>query len=252
MKIEIVLIPRLLPPRFEDALCVVIDVLRATTTIVTALANGAREVHPCTTVAEARRDANSGDDTPFLLGGERSGLRIPGFHLGNSPIEYLDPDIISGRVIYFTTTNGTPALRRAYKGNARPVYLAALVNLSAVSTAIARAAVENALERIILVCSGRHGEPALEDLYCAGLMAHRLQSEFTRAGIPAELSDAAVSMAEYARINWEEPLAVLTDSEHGRYLLGIGFAADLEFASQIDKYDIVPCFDGSKITVGSE
>ena len=249
MKIEIALIPRLLPLRFEDALCVVIDVLRATTTIVTALANGAREVRPCTTVAEARRDANSGDDTPFLLGGERSGLRIPGFHLGNSPIEYLDSNMISGRTIYFTTTNGTPTLQRAYKGTPRPVYLAALVNLSAVSTAITRAAVKNTLKRILLVCSGRHGEPALEDLYCAGLVAQGLQSEFTRAGIPAELSDAAVSMAEYARINREKPLAVLTDSEHGRYLLGTGFAADLEFASQIDKYDIVPCFDGKRIII---
>lgn len=249
MKIEIVLIPRLLPLRFEDALCVVIDVLRATTTIITALANGAREVRPCTTVAEARRDARSGDDTPFLLGGERSGLRIPGFHLGNSPIEYLDSNIISGRAIYFTTTNGTPTLRRAYKGNPRPVYLAALVNLSAVSTAITRASVKNALKRILLVCSGRHGKPALEDLYCAGLVAQRLQSEFAKAGIPAELSDAAVSAAEYARINREKALAVLTGSEHGRYLLGIGFAADLEFASQVDKYDIVPCFDGKRIII---
>lgn len=249
MKIEAVLIPRLLPLHFEDALCVVIDVLRATTTIITALANGAREVRPCITAAQARRNTKSGDDIPFLLGGERRGLRIPGFHLGNSPIEYLDSNMISGRTIYFTTTNGTPALLRAYKGNARPAYLAALVNSSAVSAAVTRATLKNAPERIFLICAGRHGQPALEDLYCAGLVAQRLQSDFAKSGIPAELSDAAILAAEYAEVNRQQPLAVLTGSEHGRYLLGIGFAADLEFASQMDKYDIVPRFDGKRISI---
>jgi 2-phosphosulfolactate phosphatase len=249
MKIEVTPVPRLLPSRFEDSSCAVIDTLRATTTIVTALANGAREVRPCTTVTEARRSASSGDSTPFLLGGERKGLRIPGFHLGNSPLEYLDPDTISGRAIYFTTTNGTPALRRAYKGSSRPVYLAALVNLSAVAAAITRAAVKNALKRIFLICAGREGEPAQEDLYCAGLLTQSLRPEFARAGIPAELSDAAISAADYAGINRGKPLAVLTGSEHGRYLLDIGFAADLEFASQIDKYDIVPFYDGKRVII---
>jgi len=252
MKIDVVLTPRLLPPRFGDALCVVIDVLRATTTIITALANGAREVQPFITAAEARRAARTADNTHFLLGGERRGWRIPGFHLGNSPNEYLNSSQISGRAIYFSTTNGTPALRRAYKGISRPVYLAALVNLSAVSAAIVGAALKNAPDRIILICAGRYGKPALEDLYCAGLIAQRLQSEFAESGMTVEPSDATISAVEYSRINREKPLAVLTDSEHGRYLINIGFAADLDFASQIDKYDIVPCFDGTRITLASE
>jgi len=252
MKIDVVLTPRLLPPRFEDALCVVIDVLRATTTIITALANGAREVRPCITAAEARRCAKSEENTPFLLGGERGGLRIPGFHLGNSPIEYLDSSQISGRVIYFSTTNGTPALRRVYRGSARPVYLGALVNLSAVSAAIVRAAVSDAIKRILLFCAGRHGSPSLEDLYCAGLMVPQLQSAFAKSGISPELSDATISAAEYSRINREKPLAVLAASEHGRYLKSIGFAADLGYASQLDKYGIVPYFNGNRIIICSE
>ncbi len=249
MKIDIVSTPRLLPVRFEDALCVVIDVLRAATTIVTALAHGASEVRPCTTAAEARRHAKSEDNTSFLLGGERRGLRISGFHLGNSPIEYLDSGKMSGRVIYFSTTNGTPALRQAFHGSARPVYLATLVNLSAASTAVAKAAANKALKRVLLVCAGRYGQPSLEDFYCAGLMAQRLQSEFTESGIFPELSDAAVSAVEYSRMNREKPLAVLAASEHGRYLKDIGFAADLEFASQVDKYEIVPYFDGKRIII---
>jgi 2-phosphosulfolactate phosphatase len=247
MKIDVILTPKLLSSHLEDAICVVIDVLRATTTIVTALANGAREVRPCTTVAEARQRAKSEDNIPFLLGGERKGLPIPGFHLGNSPIEYLDAGKIADKVIYFSTTNGTPALQRAFRGSARPVYLGALVNLSAVSTATAKAAVNNAIGRILLVCAGRYGKPSLEDTYCAGLLVLRLQSELVKSGTPTELGDAATSAAEYAAMNREKPLAVLTASEHGRYLESIGFAADLEYASQIDKYQAVPRFDGKRI-----
>jgi len=249
MKIDIVSTPRLLPVRFKDAICVVIDVLRATTTIVTALAHGASEVRPCITAAEARRRAESENKTSFLLGGERRGLRIPGFHLGNSPMEYLDPGKMSGRVIYFSTTNGTPALRRAFQGSGRSVYLAALVNLSAASTIVAKAAADNASERVLLICAGRHGQPSLEDFYCAGLMAQRLQSEFAESGILPELSDAAIPAAEYSMMNLEEPLAIFAATEHGRYLKDIGFAADLEFASQIDKYDVVPRFDGKRIII---
>ncbi|MEE9365709.1 MAG: 2-phosphosulfolactate phosphatase [Dehalococcoidales bacterium] len=252
MKIDVVLTPRLLPPRFEDALCVAIDVLRATTTIVAALANGASEVRPCTTAAEARRCAKSENDIPFLLGGERRGLRIPGFQLGNSPAEYLDANKISGRVIYFSTTNGTPTLRRASKGSARPVYLAALVNISAVSSVIIRAAVNNAIKRIFLICAGRYGRASLEDTYCAGLIVPRLQSELSEYGISPEPSDTAILAAEYSKMNVENPLAVLSASEHGRYLESIGFAADLEYASQMDIYDIVPCYDGQRIIIGPE
>jgi 2-phosphosulfolactate phosphatase len=252
MKIDVVLTPRLLPPRFEDALCVVIDVLRATTTIVTALANGASEVRPCITAAESRRSAKSENDIPFLLGGERRGLRIPGFHLGNSPAEYLDSSKISGRVIYFSTTNGTPALRRAYKGSAGPVYLAALVNFSAVSSVIIRAAMNNASKKIFLICAGRHGKASLEDTYCAGLIVPRLQSGLAEYGISPEPSDAAILAAEHSRMNVENPLAVLAASEHGRYLQSIGFADDLEDASRKDIYDIVPYFDGQRIIISPE
>ncbi len=249
MKIDIVSTPRLLPVGFNDALCVVIDVLRATTTIITALAHGASEVCPCITGAEARRRAQSENSISFLLGGERRGLRIPGFHLGNSPLEYLDSNKMAGKVIYFSTTNGTPALRQAFRGSARSVYLAALVNLSAASTAVAKAAANKTVKKILLICAGRLSQPALEDFYCAGLMAQRLKSEFADSDILPELSDAAIPAAEYSMMNLEKPLAVFTATEHGRYLKDIGFAADLEFASQIDKYDIVPHFDGKRIII---
>jgi 2-phosphosulfolactate phosphatase len=248
MQIDVVLTPRLMASHLEDALCVVIDVLRATTTIVTALAHGAREVRPFTTPAEAKRNAGDGD-AAYLLGGERNGLRIPGFHLGNSPLEYLDANQISGRTIFFTTTNGTPALRWAYRGSARPVYLAALVNMSAASAAIAKAAVDYDLKSILLICAARHGQAALEDTYCAGLLLPRLQSELINYKISPELTDGAQLAAGYAAANAEPPLAVLAAGKHGRYLESLGFADDLEYASQLDIYDIVPYYNGQHIII---
>jgi 2-phosphosulfolactate phosphatase len=156
---------------------------------------------------------------------------------------------MSGRVIYFSTTNGTPALRQAFRGSARPVYLAALVNLSAVSAAVAGAAATRRLKRVLIICAGCHGQTSLEDFYCAGLMAQRLPSEFAESGISYEFSDDAVSAAEYSRMNRDKPLVVLAASEHGRYLKDIGFAADLEFASQVDKYTIAPYFDGKRVII---
>ena len=249
MILDVTLSPDLLPRSFAGSLCTVIDVLRATTTIITALASGASEVHPCISAAEARRCAEAIGHKSYLLGGEKGGLRIPGFHLGNSPIEYLDSGKIAGKIIYFATTNGTPALRRAYKVSTNPVYLAALVNLSAVSSAIIRAITGNSLTKICLICAGRYGKPSLEDFLCAGLILPPVQDGLLQSGITCQLSDAASIAIEFSKLNKEKPLEVLAASEHGQYLQRIGFAADLKFASQIDKYQIVPIFDGSRITV---
>ena len=133
MRVEAVLTPAeiaLLPRRdLSDATCVVFDVLRATSTILTALFNGATRVYPVGTTAEAftLRDTRL---PAALLGGERGGVRIEGFDLGNSPREYT-PEIVSGRDIITTTTNGTVALRAC--AGARTVFAGALLNLRALA-----------------------------------------------------------------------------------------------------------------------
>ena len=129
---------------------VIIDVLRATTTIVTALANGAKAVVPAATSEEAVRLTANLEKDGLVLAGERRYAKIEGFALGNSPRE-MTPDVVAGKTIFLATTNGTPALIAAQGGE--PVLVAAAVNFKAVAER-ARAALE---ERggLVIVCAGR-------------------------------------------------------------------------------------------------
>ena len=233
-KIDVYLLPTLVEPEeLAGRTCVVIDVLRATTTIVHALAAGATEVVPCLEVEEARRVA-AGVGPTARLGGERAGGKIAGFDLGNSPAEYT-PASIRGRTLVFTTTNGTRALARCER-SAR-VLIGAFVNFSAVCGELASA------DRIALVCGGTDGEVTREDALLAGALA----TELKRSG-PAALND----QAEIAADAWQTAVRILTDrhlgmtlrdSRGGRNLIGIGHENDIDLAAQIDRFDIVPELD---------
>jgi len=232
---------------FEGALCAVIDVLRATTTIVVALANGAVEVRPCLNAAEARGNAALLSNRPYLLGGEEKGHRIPGFHLGNSPLEYAASDTVAGKTIFFSTTNGTPIMRKAHAFSGSPLYIAAFINVSAVSSALVRTMIGSSIEKVLLLCSGLLGKPSAEDFLCAGLVTQKVRHELLQADIDFRLSDSALIATGFATGNKGKTQEVLTASEHGRYLQRIGFANDIEFACQIDTYDVVPIFDGERV-----
>jgi 2-phosphosulfolactate phosphatase len=246
MKLDIVISPALLPAEFEGEICAVIDVLRATTTIVAAMAGGAAEVRPCLNAHAARQEAKA-LKTGFLLGGEEKGLRIPGFDLGNSPLEYAGSRAVDGKAILFATTNGTPALSKAYQGSHLPVFIAAIVNVSTVAAAMVALTARIMPAGIRLVCAGRYGQPSKEDIFSAGLMGRKVMDGLHKAGIACEISDAASIAMQFYEVNKTRTLDVLAGSEHGRYLQQIGFVADIEFASQIDRYNIVPIFDGTRI-----
>lgn len=250
MKLDVVLTPNCVEEDdLRGCLCTVVDVLRATSTIIAALCGGALAVRPCLDIAEARRGAAAQGPGYGILGGEEKGHRIRGFDLGNSPLEYLVPDIVTGKVIFFYTTNGTGAIRRAYAGSGQPVYIAALLNLSAASLAMTKAASASGAAGIAILCSGRYGRPSAEDFFCAGLMVYEVGARLREAGIVPEFTDAASIAAEFAAANKERSLDVLASSEHGRYLQSLGFAADLEFAAQLDLYDLTPIFDGERVVL---
>lgn len=213
---------------------VVIDVLRATTTIVHALAAGATEVIPCLEVDGARNVAASLGGDGVVLAGERRGLPIDGFQLGNSPAEFRR-ETVGGKTIVFTTTNGTRAMQLCR--DAREVLLGAFVNLSAVVAALRDA------EVVHLLCAGTGNQITREDVLLAGAMLDHLLVER-----PAELSD----QAELALDAWRTvahdlanvPLAErLRSSCGGRNMLKTGQASDIELAAQIDRFDIVPRLD---------
>ena len=229
MKLEVVLTPHRVPPKLGAA--VVIDVLRATSTITTALAHGVSSIHTTTSEEEAR-GLSRGEEN-FLLGGERQGIKIPGFQLGNSPAEYTR-EVVAGKKIIFTTTNGTLALARAKESRLSPILTGCFLNLSALVKRIK----ELQPTVLYLFCAGRGGDFSLEDAAFAGLLCQELGGE---------LSDSAIAARAIWR-EWEgDILGLLAASEHGRYMQKIGFASDLQLCATVDKYQVVPQLQGSEL-----
>jgi 2-phosphosulfolactate phosphatase len=221
---------------------VVIDLLRASTTICQALAAGAAEVVPFLEVADAMAAAEATDRDTIVLSGERGGRRIQGFDLGNSPAEFT-PKAVGGRRVFLTTTNGTRALNHARL--AQRVIVGSFVNLSAVADSI-RSEV-----RIDILCAGTDGEVTREDLLAAGAMIDAICFSDVGARQMNESAAAARSdwrqMCESARVagqNVSKRLAIeFRDTLGGRNLLSIGMDRDLVDCAQIDALDVVPELD---------
>ena len=219
---------------------VVIDVLRATTTIVTALANGAKAVVPAATSEEAVRLTANLEKNGILLAGERKSLKIAGFQLGNSPRE-MTPELVAGKTIFLSTTNGTPALVAAQAG--APVLVGAAVNF----TALAERARALFTERqdLAIVCAGREKQFALEDAYTAGRLIKAVKK-----GVPPKkliLNDAAqVSLELTARYkNWRD---ALEQCDAARQLAEVDLAADVAFSAKADRFTAVPVYADRRIT----
>jgi len=248
MKVDVIMAPNFLKKDdLRGRLCAVVDVLRATSTVITALASGAIEVHPCMTVEEAKGNVAKLPRDSYLLGGEEMGESIPGFDLGNSPFEYMSREAVEGKIIYSYTTNGTGAIRKAFERSGSPAYIAALLNVSAVSSALAKTASVGKFAGVSILCAGRQGKPSEEDNFCAGLMVDALTRGLKACGISPGLGDTASTVAKDAVSNRGHSLEVLRSSEHGQYLESLGFEDDLVFASRIDLYSVVPVFDGKRV-----
>ncbi|MGZ9126006.1 MAG: 2-phosphosulfolactate phosphatase [Candidatus Binatia bacterium] len=233
--INVHLLPSLVAPvELTGKVVVVIDVLRATTTIVYALAAGAVEVIPCLEVDEALLLAGQNRETS-ILGGERGGRKIENFDLGNSPLDYT-PAKVGGKSVVFTTTNGTRALMRCR--SARRLVISAFVNFSAVCRALAE---EDAIE---IVCAGTDGEVTREDTLLAGAIVDELLRVAN-----LQINDQAEIAADAWRsaigdLTGQSPLSnAMRRSRGGRNLIEIGQENDIDIAAQIDRFDIVPELD---------
>ena len=231
-------------------IAVVIDVLRASTTIVTALAHGAAGVRPVLTVEAARALAAgfaSLSGSSVLLGGERGGLRIDGFDLGNSPLEYSRARV-AGRRIVITTTNGTAAVDACT--DASEVLIGAIVNRAAAAARARELAVAHGTSTIHLVCAGTDGEVTEEDRLAAGAI-------LDAAGrLPGGSDDTLDASATAALETFRGVLSAAADtgaasaitaafamSRGGRNLIELGMRADLPAAAAIDSLRVVPRLD---------
>ena len=214
---------------------VMIDVLRASSTIVTALANGARGVIPVADMGAGSKISQSMDTENFLLCGEKDGEKIEGYDLGNSPLEYK-PGLVKGKTIILNTTNGTKALMRA--SLARHIVVGSFLNLGGVVEYL------KDKERIILVCAGWRGRLSLEDLLCAGNIIY----ELTGGNLPNDALDGAkVAFGLYEKFG-DDIEKTVQSSNHAHRLQDIVGTEDLSYCSRVNVMDVLPVMKEGIIT----
>jgi 2-phosphosulfolactate phosphatase len=211
----------------QNTTVIAIDVLRATSTIINALDNGAGEVIPIAEIADALALKKTYPDA--ILSGERKGNIIEGFQLGNSPLEFTAENI-GGRRIISCTTNGTSAICAAQ--NAGALWLGAITN----APAVAQKLLQEGKKRVVLLCSGTCGQPSLDDVLGAGAIISHLLPDAPHI----VLSDAARIALEIYKAHEHDLWQGLLASKHGRKLQSIGYEKDLLFCSQLGHNQVVP------------
>jgi len=238
-------LPKFVDPReLAGGTAVVIDVLRATTTIAYALDAGAKQIIPCLEIADALALAEQFSPDEVLLGGEREGSPIEGFDLGNSPDEYT-PERVEGKTVVFTTTNGTRAINHARAAD--EVVLAAFVNAGA----IVRRLVDR--EHVHILCAGTDGKMSDDDILLAGMLVERLQRE---GGMVYQQNGQAMTARETWLHSFALPQALgaepldpdrlateLRKSLAAQNLMSLGLDDDILAASWISRFDLVPQLD---------
>ena len=235
--IELYVIPAGIPDDLDRSRpVVVIDVFRASTSITAALYAGATAIHVAGSMDEAEGLKRQLGDRA-VLAGERKGLKIPGYDLGNSPRE-MTPDTVGGRTVIFNSTNGTKLLRRL--AGFEHVAVGSLVSLSATLSYATQFNVHP-----IICCAGREGTFSAEDTLAAGLLISKLRPS------DGDLDDAATFARRLVESSGEKWRDWAKSSFHGRYLASIGLADDLDYCLTVDRFDFVPVLSGDKIVRNS-
>lgn len=236
MRVNVVLSPNQVDELyFTGKTSVVIDVLRATSTILTALENGAREIIPVASLEFGAKISANSFGGKVVRGGEKNMRKIEGFDLGNSPLEYTR-EVIEGKTVVFFTTNGSKAIVKTKFS--KITYIAAFLNAAAVAEKLTAAG-----DDVEIVCSGRGGEFSYEDTICAGYIIKLLKSNDRTL----RLKDSA----QAALTLYEESAAKLTErvknSEHGMLLAEAGFEEDINYCVRLNVTGLVPVFLSNSI-----
>ncbi len=225
---------------FTGKVTVVIDVLRATTTIVKALENGAKEIIPVDTVDFAVKVSGSAFCGQTLLAGERNTLKVEGFALGNSPLEFTE-DVVKGKSIILYTTNGSKAITKAkFSEN---LFVASFNNIEIIAKLLVLLNKD-----VEILCSGANGQFCMEDTVCAG----KLISEIIKLNADIDYSDASAASLSLSKTFGKSILKMLQNSEHGKLLIKNGFAADLEVAAKLNSSSVIPMYYESVLKCADE
>jgi 2-phosphosulfolactate phosphatase len=252
-QVHVHLLPRLIPHgSLRGGVVVVVDVLRATTVMVEALAAGCEAIMPCGEIDEAKEIAASLPAGTALLVGERHGLPIPGFDLGNSPDDFTR-EVCEGKTLVMTTTNGTRAILASLE--AERIFIASFGNLQAISDELALQFLKKDHRRSVhIVCAGTEGFISLEDSLLAGALAGEI------AKIPGENveelfgnDEAFMVVAQWNEVRRhlnERPLeSVLGQGRGGKRVGSIGMGADIEASSQIGCLPLVAMVERDPLRV---
>lgn len=229
-KIEVCLSPELLPLfPLEEKIVVIIDILRATSCMVTGLAHGIFEILPVATLEESATYGLMG----YITAAERNGLKIEGFDLDNSPFSYMDP-ILRGKKICVTTTNGTKAIILSAK--AKKVVIGSFLNIKAVCDYLYIRGLDS-----VLLCAGWKGQVNAEDTLFAGAVVQCLHESFELG------NDSALLARDLYNLHKHRMLDFLRDSSHFQRLNRLNIHKDIEFCLQSDLYDILPRLEGNVV-----
>lgn len=232
ISVDVAMAPQDYDPSWDERVCIAVDVLRSSSTIVTLLEEGCTEVYPMAGEEESRQLSK---EKGMLLSGEHHGVQIKGFDMGNSPVEVYSLNIKGKRVI-LTTTNGTRLIAKARR--CRSLMIGCFLN--------ARACCHRALELarkhncdISLLCAGEGNRFVLDDAYCVGYMVEEIYSQALIHGDKIELQDTARAALKiynrYANVH-----DAFRDSRSGKRLLELGREDDLNFCSRMNVFDHVP------------
>ena len=206
----------------SDRTVVIVDILRATSCMVTAFAHGVQSITPFADLDACRAMKSKG----YITSGERNGEKVPGFDQGNSPFEYMDSAIL-GKKIAFTTTNGTQAIEKA-KG-AKKIVIGSFLNLSSVVKYLLFG--ENS---VLIVCAGWKGKVNLEDTLFAGAVVEKLKHHIEPD------CDAPLAAQHLYNIAKDDMVKFLSASSHVKRLNRLNIHKDIEYCLTVDQYQIVP------------
>jgi 2-phosphosulfolactate phosphatase len=237
MNIEVFFSPSQVDELFlRDKNVIVIDVLRASTTIATALMNGAREIIPVSTVESAVKISGNLFGDVVLRGGERNGKMIEGFNLGNSPAEYT-AEAVKGKSIIFCTTNGSSAIVKSRY--AKNLIVAGFINMSPVLSFVKELG-----EDIHILCAGKSSLFCIEDSVCAGMIITQLMND---ESINVDLNDPAVAAAALYKSMGKNLQRMVRSTDHGKFLVDIGFKNDIKLCTDIDSVPVLPYLVGNSL-----
>ncbi|PKL86829.1 MAG: 2-phosphosulfolactate phosphatase [Ignavibacteriae bacterium HGW-Ignavibacteriae-1] len=228
--------------QFENSLVVMIDVLRASTTVCAALNAGAKEVIPSDSLDKAVRIYNSLSREVRFLGGERNGLMPQGFDAGNSPFEYV-PEKVKGRSVILSTTNGTKTFQKAK--NAKHKVVAAFANNAVITEyiKILLSEYDSGDAKLVFLCAGTNGRMSYEDVLCAGIIIHEISQIYTDCTI-TDTADAARNLYAF---NANDMKNFLMKSDHAKILAAKGFEKDIEFCLTMNTLPVIPIVGSNTI-----